>query len=83
MLTKNVRCVWPAHKGHELIQCCTMAVCYYSTNGENRANWGASSATCDPNGTILVGRVPQHATQEKINGGYLKTLPAYGVEIIA
>ncbi len=53
ILTKNVHCVWPPHKGCELVKHCTMVVYYHSTNGENWANRGASSATCDLNSTIL------------------------------
>jgi len=56
ILTKDERCVCPTDTGCELVQRFVMAVYYYSTNGDSWANCGASSATCDPNGTIFNGK---------------------------
>jgi hypothetical protein len=55
ILNKDEYCVCPFVKGCEPIQRYVMAVYYYSTKGENWANCGASSATCNPNGVINKG----------------------------
>jgi len=55
ILNKDEYCVCPSDKGCEPIQRYVMAVYYYSTKGEDWANCGASSATCNPSGVTNKG----------------------------
>lgn len=55
ILKEDKYCVCPSDTGCEPVQRYVMAVYYYSTKGEDWANCGALSATCDPNGVVNKG----------------------------